>query len=349
MVLALATCAAPAVAQEVPRLGGYLTLDRDQCARWAWSAAWLYPVGDPFDYTRPVTPDGRGFALLRGVRREGGRHDGADLGDGSAGEPVHAAANGVVIRAEANGAAGGYGRHLVLAHRLAEGGYAYTVYAHLRRSGHLPREGDAISLGQVIGEVGRSGRASTDHLHFEVRRPRELGERWERSPVVDPLAFVAARLPLQPSGEVAPVVLWAAGGDLMGGGDDPGAPLARRAWWHMLWRSARHDGDVLPDGPRSLAEALIDAQVLPADAARRRGGVVTWDELARDLERLRACGVRLPPAPVEAGALRAWCEHELGAERPGRQPSRLARHGAQAPTVEQALLVLADLAGEPAP
>ncbi len=304
----------------------------------------MYPVGDAFDYTRAAPPDGRGFTLLRGVQREGRGHDGADLGDGRAGDPVRAAANGVVVRIERGGAASGYGHHVVLAHRLAEGGIAYTVYAHLGRGGPALCEGEAIGVGQPLGVVGRSGRASTDHLHFEVRRPADVGERWEKAAVVDPLAFVAARLPVEPSSPAAAVVLWGAGGDLMARDDDPRAPLAQAAWWRMLWRSARHDGDVLPDGPGSLGRALAEASLLAPADARPRAGAVTWDELARDLDRLRDRGLRLPPASAPSEALRAWCQQELGAAHPARHPGRLGHGRGGGPTLEQALLALADLA-----
>jgi hypothetical protein len=341
----MATLAVAAAAQEAPRLGGYLPFDDTLREVWCWSAAWCHPVGDALDYTRPTAGQDRGFALLRGMQREPARHDGADLGDGGAGAPVRAAAHGVIVRILDAGDGNGYGRHVVLAHRLAEGGIAFSVYAHLGPGGPPLAEGDRVSLGETIGVVGHSGRASTDHLHFEVRRPRELTERWENATPVDPLAFVAARLPMEHAGESAPVVLWGEAGDLLVRGDDPAAPLQRRVWWHMLWRSARHGGDVLPDGPRSLGEALTEAGVLP-EHTTSRAGAVTWYELGRDLARLRAIGVRLPTVPAEPDTLRAWCERGLGTASPSRHPTRLGRRSRTGPTVGQALLALADLAGD---
>ncbi len=342
LALALALAATSARAQESPLLGGYLPLDGERLEHWGWSGAWVFPVGDRFDYTRADDGGDGGFTLLRGVQREGRGHTGADLGDGHAGGPVRAAAAGLVVRV--SDAAGGYGRHVVLAHRLADGGLAYTVYAHLGPGGPPLQAGEAVGVGQPIGVVGRSGRASTDHLHFEVRRPVGIGERWEKAPAVDPLAFVAERLPAPIDGWSAPLVMWGEGGDLVRGDDDPGGPLARSAWWRMLWRSARHRGDLLPDGPRSLGEALVAASVLPEGGRRSRTDVVTWDELVRDLERLRTLGLRLAPAPPAAAELRAWCERELGAPRPGREPGPLRHRRGTGPTMTQALLALADLA-----
>jgi hypothetical protein len=339
------TCAAAALAEEQPRLGGYLPFDGTLRECWGWSAAWCYPVGDPLDYTRAAPGEERGYSLLRGLQRQAPRHDGADLGEGGGGGPVRAAASGVIVRILDAGAGNGYGRHVVLAHRLAEGGVAFTVYAHLGPGGPPLSEGDRVSLGQAIGVVGHSGRASTDHLHFEVRRPRDPTERWEHAAPVEPLAFIAARLPVEPSGPAAPVVLWGEAADLLTRGDDPAAPLERGAWWRMLWRSARHGGDVMPDGPRSMGEALADAELLPADVTSRPGAV-TWYELSRDLSRLRSVGVRLAPVPTENDTLRAWCESGLGQARPSRHPNRLGRHSRQGPTVQQALLALADLAVE---
>lgn len=59
----------------------------------------------------------------------------------------------------------GYGNLVLIRH--AELGLV-TVYAHNRRN--LVREGEGVTRGQVVAEVGRTGRASGDHLHFEVRR-----------------------------------------------------------------------------------------------------------------------------------------------------------------------------------
>ena len=74
--------------------------------------------------------------------------------------PIAAAAPGRVIRAFYNG---GYGRFVEIDH-----GYGITTrYAHLNRI--KVREGEEVQRGQVIGLMGRTGRVTGTHLHFEVR------------------------------------------------------------------------------------------------------------------------------------------------------------------------------------
>jgi hypothetical protein len=86
-------------------------------------------------------------------------HKGLDISN-DRGEPIVAAAPGVVVRAFYNG---GYGRFIEIDH-----GYGITSrYAHLHRM--LVQRGDTVARGQQIGTMGRTGRVTGTHLHFEVR------------------------------------------------------------------------------------------------------------------------------------------------------------------------------------
>lgn len=58
----------------------------------------------------------------------------------------------------------GYGLTVLLDH----GRGWQTVYAHLQTAEVKP--GELVRAGERIGRVGRSGSASTDHLHVELRR-----------------------------------------------------------------------------------------------------------------------------------------------------------------------------------
>jgi murein DD-endopeptidase MepM/ murein hydrolase activator NlpD len=90
---------------------------------------------------------------------EGAFHSGIDI-EAAFGTPVRATADGEVSGA-AMGA--GYGRAVVLNH----GHDVMTLYGHLSAIAVLP--GQHVTLGQVIGYVGQTGRATGPHLHYEVR------------------------------------------------------------------------------------------------------------------------------------------------------------------------------------
>jgi lipoprotein NlpD len=90
----------------------------------------------------------------------GRRHDGIDI----------AAPKGAIIRAAADGEVifsdwgpGGYGRIVIVQHSP----HLVTVYAHNDRN--LVKRRHRVKRGQAIATVGRSGRASGYHLHFEIR------------------------------------------------------------------------------------------------------------------------------------------------------------------------------------
>lgn len=92
-------------------------------------------------------------------RRRMGWHRGVDI-VAPQGSPVIAAAPGAVI---ASGFEYRYGRVVKIEH---DGGFI-TVYAH--NLDNLVRVGDIVGAGQGIATVGQTGRATSPHLHFEVR------------------------------------------------------------------------------------------------------------------------------------------------------------------------------------
>lgn len=90
-------------------------------------------------------------------------HSGTDI-SAPEGTPILAAADGTVTVANATDPWGGsYGYHVILDH----GGGLETLYAHCSAICVVP--GQTVRQGEVIGYVGRTGRATGDHLHFEVR------------------------------------------------------------------------------------------------------------------------------------------------------------------------------------
>jgi murein DD-endopeptidase MepM/ murein hydrolase activator NlpD len=92
-------------------------------------------------------------------RRRNGWHAGTDI-RAEVGTPILAAAAGVVVY---SGWGRSYGRLIRIEHENS----MITVYAHNLQN--FVEVGDRVEAGQVIGMVGRSGRASAYHLHFEVR------------------------------------------------------------------------------------------------------------------------------------------------------------------------------------
>lgn len=86
-------------------------------------------------------------------------HTGIDLA-APIGTPVHATADGIVTKIENDP---GYGKVLVVSH-----GYGFsTLYGHNSKI-HV-KVGQKVKRGDVVSEVGNTGRSTGAHLHYEVR------------------------------------------------------------------------------------------------------------------------------------------------------------------------------------
>ena len=92
-------------------------------------------------------------------------HNGLDL-IAPAGDPVHAAGDGVV--SDVVKSRKGLGNVVTITHK---GGYK-TKYAHL--ADMEVRKGNRVKKGKVIGYVGVSGNSFAPHLHYEVYRDTSL-------------------------------------------------------------------------------------------------------------------------------------------------------------------------------
>jgi murein DD-endopeptidase MepM/ murein hydrolase activator NlpD len=103
--------------------------------------------------------------MTRGFLTTGRRgHWGLDLAN-KRGTPILAAADGVVVYVGKGFR--GYGKLVVIEHSDEWA----SLYAHLDKI-HV-KEGQTIARGEMLGSMGRTGRATGVHLHFEIRHHRQ--------------------------------------------------------------------------------------------------------------------------------------------------------------------------------
>ncbi len=114
----------------------------------------------------------RGNISSRFGARGSKSHDGIDI-RASRGTAIRSAASGRVVYVSEDFR--NYGRIVILKHTKNY----YTVYAHNKKN--LVRVGQSVPKGKKIATVGRSGNATGNHLHFEIRKGRK---------VIDPLLYL---------------------------------------------------------------------------------------------------------------------------------------------------------------
>ncbi|MBM9590398.1 peptidoglycan DD-metalloendopeptidase family protein [Leptospira sp. 201903075] len=91
----------------------------------------------------------------------GAFHSGIDL-PANIGTPIKAVSDGKVWRTTTTSS--GYGMLTILSHK----NNIFTYYAH--QNERQVKEGDTVRSGDIIGQVGNTGKSTGPHLHFEVRK-----------------------------------------------------------------------------------------------------------------------------------------------------------------------------------
>gem|GEM_PF-5168077 len=122
------------------------------------SDAWLRSVGSEKAPSTLKFPVAKGWFVRGFGSGAGGYHQAMDIG-GELGSNVRAAAPGLV--GYAGNELSGYGNLVILIHT---GGFV-TAYAHNAKNRVVP--GQRVERGQVIAELGSTGRSKGPHVHFE--------------------------------------------------------------------------------------------------------------------------------------------------------------------------------------
>jgi len=103
-------------------------------------------------------------------KSRGGHHSGDDINgiggqNSDLGDPVYAAADGLVVYV--GNPSPGWGNCIILAHRTADGKLVQSMYAHLLTTSVYHHQ--MISRGTLIGSVGQADVGYLAHLHLEMR------------------------------------------------------------------------------------------------------------------------------------------------------------------------------------
>ena len=112
-------------------------------------------------FIRPVS----GYSITTGwYYSSGALHGAVDFsGSGIYGQPVLAAADGIVVTTQSLSTS--YGNYIIIAHYNG----LYTLYAHGVAGSIAVSSGQKVTQGQQIMKVGSTGNSTGPHLHFEVR------------------------------------------------------------------------------------------------------------------------------------------------------------------------------------
>lgn len=367
------------------------------------AGAFVYPVGNELDYTKPHEGETSGFHVSDGylvvrTSRKGQRiHRGVDLADGRGGEPVRAVASGVVVVADANALVKtvrkqrirthvllhgkrvartatrlrtawkwrtGWGNYVVIRHTLPNGETVFSLYAHLKPKSIRVRAGDVVSAGQPIALIGHTGRATSSHLHLEIRKslPADPGEEggdedvadaeaatvqdrsFAKLATVDPVSFLEQHVrtfdDLDPGTWEARYALAACRDGLIAADGDrfePERGISRAAYYRALVAAFHLATPFTTETFESSMDALVDSGILDKDAVKDQeaGDPIPRSEaleiLLRCLDKKPARGPSL--GAVASARLREDFNRVFAGEEAAAAAEKEAREAARAQTL----------------
>ncbi|TMQ64545.1 MAG: hypothetical protein E6K79_07495 [Candidatus Eisenbacteria bacterium] len=294
------------------------------------AGAFIYPVGDELDYTKSHEGEPSGYYVsdpylkIRGGKKHR-THYGVDLACGRGGAPIRAIASGIVVVADANALIKvqrqqqlrlpvvengkrvykqgtrlrtvykwrtGWGNYVVIRHVLPSGEWVHSLYGHMAPHSMLVKRGDIVAAGQPLGKIGHTGRATSSHLHLEIRKnipgdpddvtpqdgddeaPTPEERSYSQLQTVDPLAFLEQHVrryeDLDPGSWQSRYALAACRDGIVTGDRakfEPDKSMTRGEYYRALVLAFRLGTPFTTKTWESTVNALVDSEILdPAGA-----------------------------------------------------------------------------------
>lgn len=133
----------------------------------------MYPIKT--DKLRVTSKYGKREYTYRGKRVKD-FHNGIDLVGGN---EIVATAAGEVVSTRNEGKQYGNGCYV----RIKHSNGLYTLYYHLKSGSVTVKKGEKVTKGQVIGIIGKTGKATGVHLHYQI-------DKGSSASAIDPTEYV---------------------------------------------------------------------------------------------------------------------------------------------------------------
>ena len=133
----------------------------------------MYPIKT--DKLRVTSKYGKREYTYRGKRVKD-FHNGIDL---IGGNEIVATADGEVVSTRNEGKQYGNGCYV----RIKHSNGLYTLYYHLKSGSVTVKKGEKVTKGQVIGIIGKTGKATGVHLHYQI-------DKGSSASAIDPTEYV---------------------------------------------------------------------------------------------------------------------------------------------------------------